>query len=77
MKYFENLNIILVDFKLEFGEHKGEILLADEISPDNCRLWDKKTRASLDKDVFRNNEGDLLVQYKKVYARIKRKYLNV
>ena len=77
IKYFNILDIILVDFKLEFGEHKSGLLLADEISPDNCRLWDKKTKKSLDKDVFRNNEGDLLEEYQKVYSRIKIKYLNV
>ncbi|WP_185871778.1 phosphoribosylaminoimidazolesuccinocarboxamide synthase [Blattabacterium cuenoti] len=53
-KYFLNKNIILVDFKVEFGKnHKNEILLSDEISPDTCRFWDKKTMKKLDKDLFR------------------------
>ena len=74
INFFNNINIILIDFKLEFGEFKGNIILADEISPDNCRLWDKKTKNSLDKDIFRDNKGDLLQEYNKVYKRIKRKY---
>ncbi|WP_185860853.1 phosphoribosylaminoimidazolesuccinocarboxamide synthase [Blattabacterium cuenoti] len=53
-KYFSDKNIILVDFKIEFGKnHKNEILLSDEISPDTCRFWDKKTMKKLDKDSFR------------------------
>ncbi|WP_185853470.1 phosphoribosylaminoimidazolesuccinocarboxamide synthase [Blattabacterium cuenoti] len=53
-KYFLNKNIILVDFKIEFGkDHKNEILLSDEISPDTCRFWDRKTMKKLDKDPFR------------------------
>jgi phosphoribosylaminoimidazole-succinocarboxamide synthase len=53
-KYFLHKNIILVDFKIEFGKnYKNEILLSDEISPDTCRLWDKQTMKKLDKDVFR------------------------
>ncbi|WP_185858089.1 phosphoribosylaminoimidazolesuccinocarboxamide synthase [Blattabacterium cuenoti] len=53
-KYFLDKNIILVDFKIEFGKnHKNEILLSDEISPDTCRFWDKKTMKKLDKDLFR------------------------
>ncbi|WP_185857455.1 phosphoribosylaminoimidazolesuccinocarboxamide synthase [Blattabacterium cuenoti] len=53
-KYFLDKNIILVDFKIEFGKnHKNEILLSDEISPDTCRFWDKKTMKKLDKDSFR------------------------
>ncbi|WP_185849362.1 phosphoribosylaminoimidazolesuccinocarboxamide synthase [Blattabacterium cuenoti] len=53
-KYFLDKNILLVDFKIEFGKnHKNEILLSDEISPDTCRFWDRKTMKKLDKDLFR------------------------
>ncbi|WP_201260234.1 phosphoribosylaminoimidazolesuccinocarboxamide synthase [Blattabacterium punctulatus] len=58
-KYFLDKNIILVDFKIEFGKNKkNKILLSDEISPDTCRLWDKKTMKKLDKDRFRNEFND-------------------
>ena len=46
-KFFDSKNLILVDFKLEFGRYKGKIILADEISPDTCRLWDKTTKEKL------------------------------
>lgn len=60
-------NIILVDFKLEFGKNEnGEIILADEISPDTCRFWKKGTTISLDKDVYREEKGDLLASYKEL-----------
>ena len=49
-KYFDSLGIDLVDFKIEFGRHKGQIILADEVSPDTCRLWDKETHEKLDED---------------------------
>ncbi|GHU61403.1 phosphoribosylaminoimidazole-succinocarboxamide synthase [Clostridia bacterium] len=69
--FFDQIGITLVDFKLEFGRGKdGEILLADEISPDTCRLWDKKTKEKLDKDVFRRNLGDLLPVYQEVAKRL-------
>lgn len=55
--FFEERGIVLVDFKLEFGKHKGEILLGDEISPDTCRFWDAKTGEKLDKDRFRFDLG--------------------
>lgn len=59
--------VILVDFKLEFGRDKnGEILLADEMSPDTCRFWDAKTMESLDKDVYREDKGDLVESYTKL-----------
>lgn len=55
-QYFDTLNVILVDFKLEFGKTAdGKIVLADEISPDTCRLWDKTTKEKLDKDRFRRH----------------------
>jgi len=63
--------LILVDFKLEFGRTAdGRIVLADEISCDTCRLWDAKTRQSMDKDVFRFDKGDLLGAYREVARRI-------
>ena len=77
IKYFKAINITLVDFKLEFGKLNSEILLADEVSPDNCRLIDIKSKKSLDKDLFRENKGNLTEAYKIVYNRIKRKYEDV
>ncbi|MGO2722974.1 MAG: phosphoribosylaminoimidazolesuccinocarboxamide synthase [Lactobacillus sp.] len=68
---FDEAGMDLVDFKLEFGKlHNGQIVLADEFSPDNCRLWDKKTKSHMDKDVYRRDIGDLTAVYKKVLARI-------
>ena len=55
--FFDKRNLILVDFKLEFGKHKDKILLGDEISPDTCRVWDKATKEKLDKDRFRRDLG--------------------
>jgi len=66
-----NQDIKLVDFKLEFGKLNGQILLADEVSPDTCRLWDLKTGEKLDKDRFRRELGDLVEGYTKVLERIK------
>ncbi|MGE6259890.1 phosphoribosylaminoimidazolesuccinocarboxamide synthase [Heyndrickxia sporothermodurans] len=69
---FFELGIRLVDFKLEFGKNaEGEILLADEISPDTCRLWDKETNQKLDKDVFRRDLGDLTTVYKVILNRLR------
>ena len=68
--FFGNKNLILVDFKLEFGRHKGKILLADEISPDTCRLWDKDTKKKLDKDRFRRDLGNVEDAYQEVLKRI-------
>ncbi|RLF80936.1 phosphoribosylaminoimidazolesuccinocarboxamide synthase, partial [Thermococci archaeon] len=65
--YFKEKGILLVDFKLEFGKNeKGEIVLADEISPDTCRFWDVETKKSLDKDVFRFDKGDLISAYEEI-----------
>ncbi len=74
-KFFYDLKINLVDFKLEFGfNSNGEIVLGDEISPDNCRLWDlninNDTIVSLDKDIFRNDLGSLIEAYSEIYRRI-------
>ena len=69
---FKGIGIKLVDFKLEFGKRKsdGKIILADEISPDTCRLWDIHTEKKLDKDRFRNDLGNLLGAYKDVARRL-------
>lgn len=64
-------NLILVDFKLEFGRHGDQILLGDEISPDTCRLWDKDTRKKLDKDRFRHDLGQVEEAYSEVLNRLK------
>ncbi|OWZ84744.1 phosphoribosylaminoimidazolesuccinocarboxamide synthase [Natranaerobius trueperi] len=72
-QYFYDLNLILVDFKLEFGRVSGEIILSDEITPDTCRLWDKLTKESLDKDNFRENKRDVLAGYEELYQRIQRR----
>ena len=73
--FFENIRIHLVDFKLEFGyDLKNNILLGDELSPDNCRLWDlnqkNDTIVSLDKDRFRNDLGGLIEAYSEINRRI-------
>ncbi|MEG2936127.1 MAG: phosphoribosylaminoimidazolesuccinocarboxamide synthase [Clostridium sp.] len=70
-EFFLNQGITLVDFKLEFGKIGDEIVLADEVSPDTCRLWDIKTGEKLDKDRFRRELGDLVEGYEKVLERIK------
>lgn len=68
---FKELGIRLVDFKLEFGKDQdGHILLADEISPDTCRLWDITTNEKLDKDVFRRDLGNLTDAYENILARL-------
>ncbi len=69
-KFFDAKGLMLVDFKLEFGRHKGKIILADEISPDTCRLWDKKTKEKLDKDRFRRDLGNVEEAYQEVLRRV-------
>ena len=69
-EFFAALNIDLIDFKLEFGRFKGQIILADEISPDTCRFWDKTTGEKLDKDRFRRDLGGVEDAYKEVFARL-------
>lgn len=69
-KYFAECGIELVDFKIEFGRHKDEIILADEISPDTCRLWDINTHEKLDKDRFRRDLGDVEGAYMEVFKRL-------
>lgn len=68
--YFDARDIILVDFKLEFGRYNGKIILADEISPDTCRFWDKQTRKKLDKDRFRQDLGDVEDAYAEIFSRL-------
>ncbi|MBP2133923.1 phosphoribosylaminoimidazole-succinocarboxamide synthase [Methanomicrobium sp. W14] len=69
-EFFDELGLIFVDFKVEFGRYKDTILLGDEISMDSMRLWDKKTRESFDKDVYRFNKGDVMTAYAKVVEKI-------
>ena len=68
--YLKEVNIELIDFKLEFGRYHGQIILADEISPDTCRYWDMKTHDHLDKDRFRRDLGDAEGAYQEVYRRL-------
>ena len=65
--FFKERKIRLVDFKIEFGRHNGEVLLGDEISPDGCRLWDWDTNEKMDKDRFRFNLGNVEEKYQQVY----------
>ena len=72
---FSGIGLTLVDFKLEFGRLWGEydelyIVLADEVSPDNCRLWDSRTGEKLDKDRFRHDLGDLVEGYQEIAKRL-------
>ena len=69
---FKSIGIKLVDFKLEFGKRKsdGKIILADEISPDTCRLWDANTEKKLDKDRFRKDLGNVVEAYQEVARRL-------
>lgn len=69
-EYFLKRDLILVDYKLEFGLFNGEVILADEISPDTCRLWDVHTREKLDKDRFRRDLGGVEGAYSEVYHRM-------
>jgi len=70
-QYFDTLNVILVDFKLEFGKTAdGKIVLADEISPDTCRFWDSKTGEKLDKDRFRRDLGNVEGAYQEMARRL-------
>ncbi len=71
-EFMDKHGIILVDFKLEFGRKDGQIVVADEISPDTCRFWDKKTGERMDKDRFRLDLGDLTKYYEEVLKRIEK-----
>lgn len=71
MQRFKSMNIDLIDFKIEFGKLKdGTIILADEISPDTCRLWDRASKEKLDKDRFRRDLGGVEEAYAEVYSRL-------
>ena len=69
-KYCASLGIELIDFKIEFGRYHGQIILADEVSPDTCRLWDKETHEKLDKDRFRRDLGNVEDAYQEVFRRL-------
>lgn len=70
-EYFDSLGIDLIDFKIEFGRTAdGTVILADEISPDTCRLWDKETHEKLDKDRFRRDMGNVEDAYQEVFRRL-------
>lgn len=69
-KFFLGLKLELIDFKLEFGRYKGKIILADEISPDTCRLWEVGTGKKLDKDRFRHDLGNIKEAYQEVLNRV-------
>lgn len=70
LKFFKECGIELIDFKVEFGRYHGDIILADEISPDTCRFWDIKTHEKLDKDRFRRDMGGVEDAYVEVAKRI-------
>jgi phosphoribosylaminoimidazole-succinocarboxamide synthase len=67
---FLEAGMLLVDYKLEFGIYKGELVLGDEFSPDGCRIWDKDTHKKMDKDRFRQNLGNVIESYKEVGERL-------
>ena len=68
--YFKSIKVDLIDFKVEFGRYKGQIILADEISPDTCRFWDSETHEKFDKDRFRRDLGHVEEAYEEIYRRI-------
>lgn len=68
--YFLKADLKLIDFKIEFGRYHGEIILADEVSPDTCRLWDINTNEKLDKDRFRRDLGNVEEAYEEVFRRL-------
>jgi phosphoribosylaminoimidazole-succinocarboxamide synthase len=70
VEFFKSVNVELIDFKIEFGRYKGEILLADEISPDTCRFWDVDTHEKLDKDRFRRDMGGVEDAYAEMMKRV-------
>jgi phosphoribosylaminoimidazole-succinocarboxamide synthase len=74
--FFERRDLLLVDFKVEYGRGEGGIFLADEISADSCRIWDMKTSKKLDKDRFRQDLGDVEKAYEELMVRILSKEAN-
>jgi phosphoribosylaminoimidazole-succinocarboxamide synthase len=69
-EFFLKSNLKLIDFKIEFGNYNGDVILADEISPDTCRLWDADTNEKMDKDRFRRDLGNVEETYQEVLSRI-------
>ena len=69
-EFFASVGVRLIDFKIEFGRCHGEIILADEISPDTCRFWDLETNEKLDKDRFRRDMGNVEDAYAEMFRRI-------
>ena len=67
---FQEAGLLLVDYKLEFGDYHGHITLGDEFTPDGCRLWDMETRKKLDKDRFRQGLGGVVEAYEEVARRL-------
>ena len=67
---FIKVGLKLIDFKIEFGRFHGDIILADEFSPDTCRLWDEKTNEKMDKDCFRRDLCGVKEAYQEVYRRM-------
>ena len=75
-RIFVQIGIKLIDFKIEIGRtNTGQLLLADEISPDTCRLWDLATNEHLDKDIYRRDLGDLVPVYEEVLTRLENQFL--
>ncbi len=70
VKFFKEMNIDLIDFKIEFGRFHDQIILADEISPDTCRFWDSTTHEKLDKDRFRRDMGGVEEAYHEIMRRL-------
>ena len=70
LQFLAQRDILLVDFKVEFGRHHGKMLLGDEITPDGCRLWDRSTREKMDKDRFRRDLGRVEEAYQEVHRRV-------
>lgn len=71
LSFFSSVGVDLIDFKIELGkDESGQLYLADEITPDSCRLWDQKTKEKLDKDVFRRDLGDVGEAYRKIAQKI-------
>ena len=70
VKLFDSADLILVDFKLEFGKSENKIYLGDEFTPDGCRVWDKETKKKLDKDRFRLGLGDVVESYQEIAHRL-------
>ena len=70
LDFFSQANLLLIDFKLEFGKFKDKIMLGDEFTPDGCRLWDKDTLNKMDKDRFRQDLGNVIETYGEVAERL-------